>query len=99
MRLLGLWLNGTHRGSVGDEHLPGYLAELEFCFDRRHSASPGLLFYRLMRLAIASEPLLYAKCIKVKRSDVPNKPTLPATRDRPRSLEKPNAGRPWRQAA
>lgn len=90
--LLKKWLNGTHQGSFGDEHLPEYL-EFEFRFNRRHSGSPGLLFYRLMRLAIATEPLRYAKCIKVKRAKVPNKPAPPATRGRPNSLEKTQAAR------
>lgn len=92
------WLNGTHQGSFGDEHLPEYLNEFVFRFNRRHAGSPGLLFYRLLCLAVASKPLRYKHCIKAKRDDVPNKPTPPATRGRPRTLEKPNAGRPWRQA-
>ncbi len=97
--LLKKWLNGTHQGSFGDEHLPEYLAEFEFRFNRRHSAAPGLLFYRLMCHAVSSAPLRYGKCIKAQRPDRPNKPPPPATRGKPSSLEKPNAGRPWRQAA
>ncbi len=40
------WLLGTHQGSADDAHLPDYLNEFVFRFNRRRSRSRGLLFYR-----------------------------------------------------
>jgi len=38
------WLLGTHPGSVDDAHLPAYLNEFVFRFNRRRSRSRGLVF-------------------------------------------------------
>ena len=45
------WLLGTHQGSVEEAHLPAYLNEFAFRFNRRNSRSRGMLFYRVMELA------------------------------------------------
>jgi transposase-like protein/predicted RNA-binding Zn-ribbon protein involved in translation (DUF1610 family) len=47
--LLKRWLLGTHHGRIEAEHLPQYLGEFIFRFNRRKSASRGKLFYRLMQ--------------------------------------------------
>jgi hypothetical protein len=47
--LLKRWLMGTHHGRVEREHLPQYLGEFIFRFNRRKSASQGKLFYWLMQ--------------------------------------------------
>jgi transposase-like protein len=44
------WLLGTHQGSVDDAHLPSYLNEFVFRFNRRRSRSRGLVFYRVLEL-------------------------------------------------
>lgn len=44
--LLKRWLLSTHQGSVDEAHLPGYLNEFAFRFNRRTSRSRGLLFLR-----------------------------------------------------
>ena len=49
--LVKRWLLGTHQGSVGDAHLPGYLNEFVFRFNRRRSRSRGLVFFRVLQLA------------------------------------------------
>jgi len=54
--LLKRWLLGTHQGAVKDEHLQAYLDEYVFRFNRRKSASRGLLFYRLLENAMCVEP-------------------------------------------
>lgn len=46
--LLKRWLLGTLQGSVSRLHLPYYLDEFTFRFNRRTSSSRGLLFYRLL---------------------------------------------------
>jgi transposase-like protein len=52
--LLKRWFLGTHQGGVSDEHLPYYLDEFTFRFNRRTSKARGLLFYRLITQAVHS---------------------------------------------
>lgn len=54
--LLKRWLLSTHQGGVHPEHLQEYLNEFTFRFNRRHSRSRGLLFYRLMEIALLTPP-------------------------------------------
>jgi len=61
--LLKRWMLGTHHGSVQPEHLDAYLDEFVFRFNRRSSASRGLLFYRLLQQAVRTEPLTYAQVV------------------------------------
>ena len=55
--LLKRWLLGTHQGGVQDTHLQAYLDEYVFRFNRRKSASRGLLFYRLLESAMLVSPI------------------------------------------
>ena len=57
--LVKRWLLGTHQGSVGDAHLPGYLNEFVFRFNRRRSRSRGLVFFRVLQLAATHAPVRY----------------------------------------
>jgi transposase-like protein len=57
--LLKRWLMGTHQGAVSLEHLPYYLDEFTFRFNRRTSASRGKLFYRLIQQAVQIGPHPY----------------------------------------
>jgi transposase-like protein len=61
--LLKRWLLGTHQGAVSAQHLDYYLDEYTFRFNRRTSRSRGLLFYRLLEQAVATDPAPYAKMI------------------------------------
>ena len=89
------WLLGTHQGSVEDTHLASYLNEFAFRFNRRRSRSRGMVFYRLLELAVAHAPLRYQDLIATKRPRaVPPRP--PQARGHPPSLERPRANRPWR---
>ena len=54
--LLKRWLIGTHQGAVLPSHLPGYLDEFAFRFNRRRSHHRGMLFYRLMQQAVTGRP-------------------------------------------
>jgi len=56
--LLKRWLLGTHQGAVQPAHLDYYLDEFTFRFNRRTSASRGLLFYRLLDQAVHLPPVL-----------------------------------------
>lgn len=58
--LLKRWLLGTHQGAVSPEHLDYYLDEFIFRFNRRTSASRGLLFYRLIQQAVSLNPVVGA---------------------------------------
>ena len=89
------WLLGTHQGSVGDAHLAGYLNEFVFRFNRRRSRSRGMVFYRVLDLAVAHDPVRYKDLIASARPRaVP--PAPPRARGHPPSLERPPANRPWR---
>jgi hypothetical protein len=89
------WLLGTHQGSVDRAHLVGYLDEFVFRFNRRRSRSRGMVFFRLLELAVAHAPVRYEALIGRRRPRmVPLAP--PSARGHPRSLERPPANRPWR---
>ena len=49
----------TYQGAVSMKHLPAYLDEFEFRFNRRHSLSRGLLFQRVLTCAVAGAPPTY----------------------------------------
>lgn len=89
------WLLGTHQGSVDDAHLASYLNEFVFRFNRRRSRSRGMVFYRVLELAVAHDPVRYQDLI-VTRRPWKAPPTPPGTHGRPPSLERPPANRPWR---
>jgi len=89
------WLLGTHQGSVDAAHLQSYLDEFVFRFNRRRSRSRGMLFYRVLELAVAHAPVRYRDLVadpQPKR--VPPKP--PSSPGQPPSLDRPRANRPWR---
>ncbi len=96
--LVTRWLLGTHHGAVEADHLQAYLNEFCFRFNRRSSRSRGLLFFRLMQLAVGAPPVTYRQMVvnpKPKRT----RPTPPpGPRSLPGSLALPPAGRPWRAA-
>jgi len=91
------WLLGTHQGSADDAHLSSYLNEFVFRFNRRNSRSRGMVFYRVLELAVAHDPVRYHDLIVSQRPRAtPPKP--PRARGHPPSLERPPASRPWRTA-
>jgi transposase-like protein len=69
--LLKRWLLGTHQGALSPQHLDYYLDEFTFRFNRRASASRGLLFYRLIQQAIALSPIVGADLFGGKRPQKP----------------------------
>ena len=89
------WLLGTHQGAIDDAHLADYLDEFVFRFNRRRSRSRGMLFYRVLQLAVDHDPVRYRDLIaNPQPHQKPRKP--PSTHGHPPSLERPPAGRPWR---
>lgn len=68
--LLKRWLLGTHQGSVERQHLPYYLDEFTFRFNRRTSRHRGLLFYRLLHQAVNLEPVTGSSLVGGKPQDI-----------------------------
>jgi transposase-like protein len=91
------WLLGTHQGSVDQAHLQSYLNEFVFRFNRRGSRSRGLLFYRVLELAIAHDPVRFRDLV-VNPGPKELPPTPPGIRGHPPSIDRPRAARPWRAA-
>ena len=61
--LIKRWLLGTHQGKISPKHLPYYLDEFAFRFNRKLSTYRGKLFYRLIQQAVASDPVTYNEII------------------------------------
>ncbi len=55
--LLKRWWLGTHQGAISPGHLPYYLDEFTFRFNRRTSRSRGKLFYRLIEQSLQIDPV------------------------------------------
>jgi transposase-like protein len=89
------WLLGTHQGAVDNTHLPLYLNEFAFRFNRRASRSRGMLFFRVLELAVGHDPVRYQDLIASRRPRG-KPPAPPQVRGHPPSLDRPTANRPWR---
>lgn len=50
------WIAATHQGGIQPQHLPAYLDEFVFRFNRRKSRAPGLIFYRLLQAMLSTAP-------------------------------------------
>jgi transposase-like protein len=86
------WLLDTHQGSVDEAHLQGYLNEFTFRFNRRTSTSRGMVFYRVLQLAVGHDPVRYRDLVADSQSKK-TPPTPPGAGGHPPSLERP-PGRP-----
>lgn len=89
------WINSTHQGSFGAAHLPDYLNEYTFRFNRRRSRSQGLLFYRVIELLVGHDPIRYKDLIaghQPRRTP----PRPPGTTGHPPSIHRTLPDRPWR---
>jgi transposase-like protein len=91
------WLLGTHQGSVDPAHLQSYLDEFTFRFNRRRSASRGMIFYRVLELAVDHQPVRYRDLV-VDSQPKAVRPVPPPRGGHPPSLDRPHAARPWRAA-
>lgn len=77
-------------------HLQAYCNEWVFRFNRRHSRARGMLFFRLMELAVQAEPLPYAALIRSERPREVS-PVPPLGDGRPRRAAVNDQERPWRR--
>ena len=93
------WLLGTHQGGVKPGHLPAYLDEFTFRFNRRRSRSRGLLFYRLLSGAVAATPRTYRSLVVGHPSARLRLPEPPLARRVSSDVAMVTGGRPWRPVA
>jgi hypothetical protein len=91
------WLLGTHQGGVQSGHLPEYLSEFAFRWNRRNSRHRGLPFMRLVELALACAPTTYRDLARAGEPK-PAHPNGHGTRRRPGTLAVAPLPRPWRRA-
>ena len=63
LSLLKRWLLGTYQGAVRPKHLPAYLDEFVFRYNRRTSRSLTLPFQRLCAIAVATGPVTYRQLV------------------------------------
>lgn len=69
--LLHRVLGTTHQGAVSHKHLNAYLAEFGFRFNRRKSASRGLLFQRALEVAARHAAPYYWQIVGRKDAKTP----------------------------
>jgi ISXO2-like transposase domain len=79
------------------QHMPYYLDEFTFRFNRRTSHSRGMMFYRVLQLAVGHDPVRYRDLVQHPRPRDPS-PTPPGATGHPLTLERPQAHQPWRHA-
>jgi hypothetical protein len=78
---------------VAEAHLPAYLDEFVFRFNRRRSASRGMVFYRVLELAAGHDPVRFQDLLTGKK---PRPAPVGRGWGHPPSLDRPAANRPWR---
>src|SRR6478609_8778739 len=61
--LVKRWLLGTHHGAVSEKHLPAYLDEYVFRFNRRTATLVSHGFARLIEQAVKTRPATYREII------------------------------------
>jgi transposase-like protein len=94
------WLLGTHQGAVEPAHLQSYLDEFCFRFNRRRSRQRGMLFFRLVELAVDTPPATYDDLTKDLRMrnerEREHRRAMTAPTGRPRQARAAVDRRPWR---
>ena len=70
------------------------LDEFVICFNRRRSATRGLVFYRVLELSVAHDPVRYRDLVA---NPGPKKiaPTPPVARGHPQTLDRLRGQQPW----
>jgi hypothetical protein len=95
--LVGQAMAARHPPGFGRRGAPAesYLDEFVFRFNRRRSRSRGMVFYRVLELAVAHAPVRYRDLVadpQPKRTP----PSPPGRRGHPPTMDRPRAARPWR---
>lgn len=71
--LLKRWVAGTLHHGLSPQHFDYYLDEFAFRFNRRNATQRGLLFYRLIQQALATDPHPLRELIDGPTSEIPEK--------------------------
>jgi hypothetical protein len=87
---------GSRNGRSHEAHLQSCLDEFVFRFNRRTSRSRGLVFYRVLELAVGHEPVRYRDFIVSPQPK--RRPPTGGGWGHPPRLDRPPANRPWRAA-
>ena len=95
--LVKRWIDATHQGGIHPEHLPVYLNEFAFRFNRRRSNVPGMLFYRLLQATIAAPRATYRDIAQGLVTNEAHLSGRTGRRSAPRTLALEPLHRPWRQ--
>jgi transposase-like protein len=61
--LLKRWWLGTYHGSMSVKHMPAYMEDFTFRFNRRKTAGIGRITARLLNLAVVSVPVTRAQLV------------------------------------
>lgn len=89
-------IDGTYQGSGSPGHLQEYLDEFIFRFNRRSSASRGLVFMRLLQRAVDGSPVTYRQLVRQPSPKATRPKCVTGPRAQPSSLVLPTVTRPWR---
>lgn len=89
-------IDGTYQGAGTAAHLPEYLDEFVFRFNRRHSKQRGLLFLRLLQCAVAHKRVTYRDLVRTPKAKLTSPRGVQGPRRQPGSLDIGSVGRPWR---
>lgn len=89
-------IEGTYQGSGSIEHLPEYLDEFVFRFNRRHSRNRGMVFMRLIEKAVAGKPVTYRKLARASRPKAIHPTGITGARSQPGTLDVQSVTTPWR---
>jgi transposase-like protein len=98
--LVKRWLMGTHQGSFEAEHLQAYLNEYTFRFNRRKSKHRGMLFFRLIELAVTMHQMPFYDLVanhRTKNTDHDVMTPSNLRKKAPSSLDNPVLYHPWRR--
>jgi transposase-like protein len=61
--LLKRWWLGTYHGSISVKHMPAYMEDFTFRFNRRTTAGIGRITARLLHLAVAAQPVTRSQIV------------------------------------
>lgn len=89
-------IDGTYQGSGSAEHLPEYLDEFVFRFNRRRSRSRGMVFMRLIEKAIGSTSVTYRQLVRNSRPKSIRPAGVMGPRSQPGTLAPEAITSPWR---
>lgn len=94
--LIKRMLEGTYQGSGTAEHLPEYLDEFVFRFNRRNSRDRGMVFIRLLQQAVLTDRVTYRELVRVPAPKQNSPRGVAGPRPQPGTLDASPLLRPWR---